>query len=183
MPLKAVRLHQPFPIKPGFTQAQLDAAEQAGYLRGCEETRAALEALVQEQQVTIATHIERALKSLGDSHAELVSKAVAALPDVALEIARRVLAGVEPSRERVIAVIDELLADIPKGTEGVEVILHPADLAVLGLNERGMNERYPDLRFTADESLTPGDCKMLSSFGIVDARVEVKLANIANSLK
>ena len=105
-----------------------------------------------------------------------------ALPSLALEIARRLLAGYEPPPEVVARLCEEALAELFPERENLELVVSARDAALLEQLNPGWLARYPGLRIRAEPSLAAGDCQVRSRFGLTDARLDVKLAALAHNL-
>jgi flagellar biosynthesis/type III secretory pathway protein FliH len=127
--------------------------------------------------------MEHTFKALEEQRHELVRQLGAVLPGIATEIARRVLCGLDPDSVRVERAIDEVLSELAPGTRDIEIALPAADLALLGRYDEKFRDRYPGLRFVADPSLMVGDCRLRSSYGLVDATIATKLDTLARSLQ
>ena len=160
-----------------------EEARQAAYQKGFEDATEFLNQQVAEQRAEVIQLIEQTFKSLEGQRNELVRQVATVLPGIATEIARRVLCGIEPDPERVERIVEEVLGELAPGTRDIEVALPAADLALIGRYQENFQDRYPGLRFVADPSLTVGDCRLRSSFGIVDATIATKLETLARSLQ
>jgi flagellar assembly protein FliH len=162
---------------------EMEAARQAAYQQGFADASAFVSQQMAEQRAEVIQLMEQTFKSLEEQRGELVREVGAVLPGIATEIARRVLCGLEPDRERIERVVAEVLGELAPGTRDIEIRLHSADLALLGRYEERFHERYPGLHFVADDTLTIGDCRLRSSFGLVDATIATKLETLARSLQ
>ncbi|RME69292.1 MAG: hypothetical protein D6781_08905 [Verrucomicrobia bacterium] len=179
-PLRAVQLvHHGDPAP---TLEQMRAAEKAAYERGTAEASASVNQQILDQRRELAEACETLFKSLETSVSAAVAEVHAALPELALQIARRVLSRVEISREVVAGVVEELLAEIGPDVGPVEVRLHPADLEFIRDLEPQLARNHPDLRLVADEALGRGDCQAMTRFGKIDGRIESKLEQIEATL-
>ena len=166
---------------PGEGQAIL-AALAEGRRTGYEEASQALNLQILEQRAQIANLQENTLRAISNQFANLLEDVRRALPALALEVARRALAGIQLDAGQVKAVANETLAEIAQGTSGVRLKLSPNDLALVKELAEEFGQKYPDLELVADPSLHSGDCVASSHFGTIDARLAGKLENIANAL-
>jgi flagellar biosynthesis/type III secretory pathway protein FliH len=162
---------------------QMEEARQTAYQKGFADASDFLNQQVAEQRAEVIQLIEQTFKSLEEQRHELVRQIGAVLPGIATEIARRVLCGLDPDPVRVQRTVDEVLGELAPGTRDIEVALPAADLALLGRYDENYQDRYPGLRFVADPTLAVGDCKVRSSFGLVDATIATKLETLARSLQ
>ena len=97
-------------------------------------------------------------------------------------MARRALAGFEPTKEVVAGLCTEILSEISPGTADVEVWLSPRDHELVQGIEKEFGHKYPGVQIRPDPDLAPGDCRARSPFGAVDARLSTKLGNLARSM-
>jgi flagellar biosynthesis/type III secretory pathway protein FliH len=164
-------------------QQAAEAAREEGYQKGFMDATAFMNQQLNEQRADVIQLMEKTFKSLGEQSEAMWQQLGAILPDLATEIARRVLSGLPPDRERIEASVREILCELSPGTRDVEITLHPSDMELLGRFEEEFTETYPGLRFIADSKLAVGDCRLRSSFGLVDATVAAKLDNISRSLR
>jgi flagellar assembly protein FliH len=181
-PLRRVALRSQ-DIHTAARQDELEAVRQAAYQKGFADATAFHEQQLAEQRADVIQLMEHTFKALEEQRHELVRQLGAVLPGIATEIARRVLCGLDPDPVRVERAIDEVLSELAPGTRDIEIALPAADLALLGRYEEKFRDRYPGLRFVADPSLMVGDCRLRSSYGLVDATVATKLDTLSRSLK
>jgi flagellar assembly protein FliH len=122
------------------------------------------------------------LRKLSTVEASTTTQLREALPGLALEIARRLLAGYEPPAEVVEKLCHEALQQLFPEREGLELSLCPRDVELLEQVNPGWIGRYPGLKVRQDAALAPGDCQVRSRFGLTDARQQTKLAVLAHGL-
>ena len=173
----------PEPPEPTITLSEHQSALEASYRKGFQEANDLLVQQILDQRSEIAQLQDNIFKNLGLQTEALQHQVSEILPDLVLEISRRVLAGTEPPRDTVKAIVAETLAEISPGSTDVEVWLHPNDLALVNGIATEFDQKYPGIKLSADPELAPGDCRAKSRFGTIDARVFTKLQNVAKSLK
>jgi flagellar biosynthesis/type III secretory pathway protein FliH len=156
---------------------------EAAYQKGFQEANDHLANQILEQRAEIAQLQDSLFLSLSKQHAVLAEQVSETLPDLAIEIVQRVLAGMKPDREAVERLLAETLAEIAPGSTDVEVFLSAPDLELVERIMKDYEHKYPGIKLTADPELLPGDCRAKSRFGMIDARVFTKLQNVARSLK
>jgi flagellar assembly protein FliH len=165
-----------------YYEADLARHEEAPYPRGVDAART----LADQQMVDFRADIERieegVFRPLTGIEARLLAQLRDELPALALEIAHRLLAGYEPPLEVVSRICEEALAGIFPERENLELVVAPRDAALLDQVNPDWRRRYPGLQIRADASLRPGDCQVLSRFGLTDARLQTKLAVLDRSL-
>lgn len=165
-----------------FTEAEIMAREDAAYHRGIDASRALADQQMVEFRADIEALGDGVFKRLAEVEPALLAQLRDTLPALAVEIARRLLAGYEPPAEVVARICEEALNEIFPERDNLELSLSPRDAALLGkLNPEWMR-RYPGLRIRAEATLTPGDCQVRSRFGLTDARIATKLAALEHSL-
>lgn len=165
-----------------YSEAELAALEEAAYRRGVDAARA----LADQQMVEFRADIEQlgdgVFKKVTAVEPALVAQLRESLPALALDIARRLLAGYEPPAEVVSRICEEALNEIFPERDNLELAIAPRDAELLDKLNPVWLRSYPGLRIRADASLRPGDCQVRSRFGLTDARLETKLTALQHSL-
>jgi flagellar assembly protein FliH len=163
-------------------EVELAERVQEAYRRGVDDTRGSADQQMVEFRADMERLSEGVLKKLAEIEPAIMVQLRDALPGLALEIARRLLAGFEPPPEIIARFCHEALAQIFPEQEGLELSLCPRDAEQLkGLNPDWL-QRYPGLRIRADATLEAGDCLVRSRFGLTDGRRQTKLAAFEHSL-
>jgi flagellar assembly protein FliH len=165
------------------TVEELETACDTAYKRGVEETNTLLTAQILAQRAEVAQLQDTLFKSLAKQAESLVHQISEPLPDLIMEIARRVLANHAPDAETIRSVVTQTLAEIAPNSTEVEVWLSPMDLSLVEGIAKDFDQKYPGIIITADPDLVPGDCRAKSRFGAIDARLSTKLDNVARSLQ
>lgn len=160
-----------------------EAACEAAYRRGAEEANALLTEQILAQRAEVAQLQDALFHSLARQAESLVEQVSGPLPDLVMEIARRVLAGHSPDAATIRSIVSETLAEIAPDSTGVEVWLSPQDLALVEGIAKDFDHKYPSITISGDPELVPGDCRAKSRFGAIDARLSTKLDNVARSLQ
>jgi len=114
----------------------------------------------------------------------VVQETEGAVIKLALEAAQKIVAGLPLNVEMVEAVVREALGRI-EDTAEILVQLHPEDLLLLRKNNASVLEGRPDtgpIRFAGCSEVTRGGCIVQTRFGRIDARREVKLEQLAQTL-
>lgn len=158
------------------------AAYQEGFARGHAEGLAigqnAGAQQVREQAARLSAlidHLARPLQQLDEE----VERTLVALT---IEVARRLVQQeLQLDPGRVAAVVGEAMSALSGPAREVRVLAHPEDVPLLKehlLPPDGAQE----FRITADPTLMRGDCRVLSESAQVDARLDTRQANLAQSL-
>jgi flagellar assembly protein FliH len=165
-----------------YSESELAARDEANYRRGVDHARA----LADQQMVELRSDIEQladgVLKNLSGVEPALTHQLRDALPPLALEISRRLLAGFEPSAEIVSRLCEEALKELFPERDNLELVVSARDAALLEKINPDWLRRYPGLRIRAEAALAPGDCQVRSRFGLTDARMTTKLAALEHNL-
>lgn len=164
------------------TEGELAAKVQEAYRRGVDDARA----LADQQMVELRADVEQlsdgVLQKLSHLEPTLLAQLREALPGLAVEIARRLLAGYEPTPEIVSSVCEEALSELFPERENLELSLSARDAELLAKMNPEWMKRYPGLRVRSEAGFGPGDCQVRSRFGLTDARLQTKLTALEHSL-
>src|SRR5690348_18399495 len=90
-----------------FTETELTKATQAAYRRGVDDTRSAADQQMVEFRADVEQLNDGLLKKLAGLEPIMVAQLREALPGLAIELARRLLAGYEPPAEIVSRLCEE----------------------------------------------------------------------------
>jgi flagellar assembly protein FliH len=181
-PLRGVRLLTQAPQQDW--QEHLRVCEQAAYERGQRDGEHALSGqLLQQRNETV--ELQRGiLDSLRRVVPQVVQEGETALLSLALEAAKKMVAGLPINAEMVEAVVREALQQV-EDTAEIIIQLHPDDLALLRQHNApvlaGLPETGP-LRFIGSTEVTRGGCIVQTRFGLVDARRETKIKQLRQTL-
>lgn len=165
-----------------FTAAEVVEREEDARRRGAEEARAAVQAEIATLRAELETLQSGALARLGQIEATLLAQVREAIPSLAVDLAKRLLAGYEPDAAVVARICEEALAEVFPERNNLELALCARDAALLQKFNPDWLQKYPGLAVRADPALAPGDCLVRSRFGLTDARVATKLASVEQNL-
>lgn len=163
-------------------EAELAQIKETAYRRGVDATRAAADQQMVEFRHDMEQLSDGVLKRLSGYEPMLVAQLREALPGLAVEIGRRLLAGYEPPPEVIDRLCHEALEQLYPEREGLEICLSNRDAEMLNTLNPTWMKLYPELRIRSDAALAPGDCQVRSRFGLTDARQETKLAALSHHL-
>jgi flagellar assembly protein FliH len=165
-----------------YTESEYAAYGEASYRRGVDAARS----LADQQMVEIRDEVAQLsggiLSQLTNVDTAILRQLHDALPALALDIAKHLLAGYEPPPEMIDRLCRDALDQLFPERENLELILCPRDAELLTKLNPGWLERYPGLKMRADVALTPGDCQVRSRFGLTDARQQTKLEALGRAL-
>ncbi|HWD93805.1 MAG TPA: FliH/SctL family protein [Verrucomicrobiae bacterium] len=181
-PLRDVRVLQHSPAQDW--NEHLREREQAAYERGRREGEDSLREQLVIQRNEIGGALNGVLESLSNAVPRVVHEAESALIELALESARKFVAGLPINAKMIDAVVREALKQV-EGTAEVVIQLHPDDLALLRKQKAKILAGTPDsgpLRFVGSEEVSRGGCLAQTRFGIIDARRETKLEQLREAV-
>lgn len=165
-----------------FTESEMAAKAQTAYNAGADAARASADQQMVDLRSELQQLMEGALKKISGVEAMLVAQLREALPGMALEIARRLLAEFEPPPEVIERLWREALEQLYPEREGLELALGTRDAELMEQLNPEWRQRYPGLRMRVDPSLGRGDCLVRSRFGLIDARQKTKLEGLEHAL-
>ncbi|AHF92943.1 flagellar biosynthesis/type III secretory pathway protein [Opitutaceae bacterium TAV5] len=161
---------------------ELAAARARGYREGEEAARAAAGrelAALREEMRSVQQGLFARLAGMDEI---LLAQMRAALPPLAIEVGRRLLAGFEPPEGFVERICREALDQLCPEREGLELVVCPRDAAIVKKLVPEWRNHFPGLKVTRDDTLAPGDCLVRSRFGLTDARASTRLETLRREL-
>ncbi|MHC1480544.1 flagellar assembly protein FliH [Frateuria aurantia] len=165
----------------GPTVAELEAIEaqarEAGYKAGLEEGRqaAAAELAVQRQQ------LEQLFAAAARPLAVLDQQVEIELAELTLHIARQVVyRTIETRPEHILDTVRTSVAALPLASRDIKLRLHPDDAELL--LHSSLNTTDQGWHIIPDPQLQRGDVEVDTEMSHVDARVETRLARMADTV-
>jgi len=174
--------HIPGRATRAYTDAEVEAIRQDAFRQGQDAARAFADKQLVEFRADVRHLQDGVFARLTELEPALLGQIRAALPGLALDLARRVLAGFEPPPEVIERICREALDQLYPERAGLELILSPRDGQLLTQLNPDWLQRYPGLRMRTDAALAPGDCQVHSRFGLTDARQSAKLETLSLGL-
>ncbi len=182
-PLRQVRLG-------GVTSAAVNEEatrqrEQASYERGLIDGERRLSEQLLQQRADLLELKNGVLASLRNSTRDVVRQSESALIEIAIEVARRLVAEIPISAQVIEAAVRAAIAQADAQTE-LHVFLNPQDLALLTQCSSPMLLPGPgneSIHFHSSEEVTRAGCLVKTRFGVIDATRETKLDLIRDALK
>lgn len=165
-----------------YNEAELAVRDKEAYHKGSDAARAKVDQQIVELRADMQQLGDGIFQKLAEIEPALVAQLRESLPSLALEIARRLLAGYEPPPEIISRLCEEALGELFPERENLELVLSPRDAALLEKLSPAWLSRYPGLRQCVEPALSPGDCQVRSRFGLTDARLQAKLAAFAHGI-
>jgi flagellar assembly protein FliH len=158
--------------------------EQAAFEEGRRAGESALsEQLLRQRNDTIK--LQRGiLSSLQTTLPKVAHEAETALIELALEAAKKIVAGMPVDVAMVESTVREALRQAEDSAE-IVIQLHPDDLALLRQHQAEILNGLPDsgpMRFSHSSEVGRGGCVIQTRFGLIDARRETKIEQLRQSL-
>lgn len=158
--------------------------EQAAFENGRRAGETALsEQLLRQRNDTI--ELQRGiLTSLQSTLPKVAHEAETALIELALEAAKKIIAGMPIDVAMVENTVREALRQAEDSAE-IVIQLHPDDLALLRQHQAEILNGLPDsgpMRFSHSSEVGRGGCIIQTRFGLIDARRETKIEQLRQSL-
>lgn len=140
-------------------------------------------------EIALATEaLQAAGRQFAQRQTEFFQAAEAQLLDLAVEIARKILAQeIDAEKYKIDPIVTEALSSVSSRGEMV-VRLNPADLAQCALAESSGKqedgqENIEGIRFLADPTINRAECVIETVHGVVTSSVEHQLAEISQAFK
>lgn len=165
-----------------LTEAELQDMREHARREGAEDARRFADSQMVEMRTEVQQLNESLFEALRQSETRLADQVRSALPGLAVEIGRRLLAGWEPPAEVVERICHEALDELYPETAGLELVVSARDSELLEKLNPGWLAEFSNLKVTIDPNLHPGDCLVHSRFGVVDARGATRLRSLQESL-
>ena len=165
-----------------YTESEVAAIRAQAYQEGTDAARAFASQQLVEFRAEVQALQEGVFQKLSTLDTELLGQMRESLPALAVELARRLLAGHEPDGPQVQRLCEETLGQLYPEHENLELFICPRDSALLDELSPEWKKRYPGLKITVDASLGAGDCQVRSRFGLTDARRSAKLDSLSREL-
>jgi flagellar assembly protein FliH len=158
--------------------------EQVAFENGRRAGESALsEQLLRQRNETV--ELQRGiLTSLQQALPKVAHEAETALIDLALEAAKKIVAGLPIDVALVEHTVREALGQA-QDTAEILIQVHPDDLALLRQHQSSVLNGLPEsgpLRFVPASDVGRGGCVIQTRFGLIDARRETKIEQLRQSL-
>jgi flagellar biosynthesis/type III secretory pathway protein FliH len=169
------------PVHDAADEHEKSALERAVRERAIQETRAEIEAQLNAQIGDLRENLSKTIENISGLSQEITAKLEIEAVELALEIARKVVAReVSTDREIILSVTKNALSKLNSRTLA-SVHLHPDDLAYIQ-EHRGKLNFHGSLELIEDGSITPGGCLIHTDAGDIDGRIESQFDEIVYGL-
>ena len=167
-----------------YSEEQVLMRERQSFERGRSEAEQILKDDLLRQRSELAKLEAGLLESLRQVLPQIARDSESGLIDLAMEVARKLVADFPLSPEMVEAAIREAIAEVEENGE-VTILLHPADLELLQAGDSSLFQTKgsgEQVQFEPSAEVTRGGCLVRTSFGIIDGRRETKFELLKRSL-
>jgi flagellar assembly protein FliH len=168
-----------------LAEARVEDRLRARYEQGVQDGQKALREQLVQQRGELLELQQGVFQSLRQSLPQVRSDCEAALIDLALEVAQKLVSGLPISHEMVEAAIREALAHVEESHD-VTVLLHAEDVELLQrINSPVLLAVVggEKVRFEPSPEVTRGGCLVQTRFGVLDARRETKFELLKKALQ
>jgi flagellar assembly protein FliH len=165
-----------------YTEGEMAAARAEAYREGYDAAHAFSDRQLLEFRDEVQAMQHGLLNTLPGLEQSMLEQLRSSLPELAMDLARRLLSNFEPDAAHLEKLCIETLDHLFPERENLELIVAPRDAALLMKHMPNLEARYPGLKLRSDASLSPGDCQVRSRFGLTDARVSAKLEALRHEL-
>lgn len=184
-PLRGVTSGKPLPPPPpAVSDADVEAARQAGFEAGRAEAERTLGEQLVRQRTEVSTVLLGVVESLKSAIPKVVRETERHLVALAMDIARKLVTDVPVTAGMIETAVREALAEV-EGVSEFHVRLHPEDLEMLKQTESSLLAPAPDgsqVRFHAAPEVSRGGCLVQTRFGVIDGRRETRFDLLKKSL-
>jgi len=165
-----------------YTEAEMGAARAEAYREGYDAAHAFSDRQLLEFRDEVQALQSGLLQTLPGIEQSMLEQLRQSLPELAMEIARRLLSDFQPDETLVKKLCLDTLEHLYPERENLELVVSPRDAALLMKHMPDLEARYPGLKLRSDASLNPGDCQVNSRFGLTDATLGAKLEALHHEL-
>lgn len=171
------------PSDPKFTADELAAEYQRGRLDGARESDQDIERRFVEFRSEVSSVLSGLFARLSEAEASVSKQVHAALPELTVEVAKRVLSGYTPPPDVVEGLCANAIAAVYPEVSDLEVVVGERDRGIIERIVPGWQSSFPGLKVCVNPTFSPGECQVRSRFGVIDARHEAKLRVLRRELE
>lgn len=162
--------------------ATLQADVDASYRKGYDEASSQYNQQILDFRSEVNALKEGTFSVLEEKFSVVLKEARDALAILTHECVVRTLGGLEIGSEMVLSIVNSVIEESGLDEERMEIRLNPKDIELLTEFESELKSKHPRLEFTADETLSQGDCLLSSRFGKVDGLFSTKMERLKEGL-
>lgn len=165
-----------------FDSAEVARREEEAFERGKQAQRTFSDSQVAELRGDAQSLQHGLFARLQEIESAFFHRIQADLPDIVMDVARRLLHGYQPSEEEALRICRASLEELAPERENLELVVSEADAAALERLLPEWQREFPRLHIRIDSGLASGECLVISRFGIIDNRRVTRLDSLADEL-
>lgn len=163
-------------------QAEIDAAQQAGYEQGYRDGMAALEGFKKTHAEQMNAQLDRLMRNLNGEFDVLHEQIAGSVARVAVQLARQVLRSELQTAPALVAqVAAEAVESVLHSARHITLQVHPQDLALVAAGAQEVLQAR-GARLLAHAGIERGGCRVESDVGSIDARIASRWAQAATAM-
>jgi flagellar assembly protein FliH len=170
-------------------QREADAIRQQAEAAGRRAAEQAIERILDEkvgqQMKTLTPALQGAVKQVEDAKQAWLRHWEACAMELAVQIAGRLVRGELQRRPEISAAWIRESLQLTAGSGDVTIRLNPADQETLARQAQQMAAIFAPLAkltIAADETISPGGCRLVTEFGTIDQQLETQLERVKQEL-
>lgn len=167
---------------PQYSAAELAAEFERGRREGARQADTGVERRFVEFRAEVSAVQNGIFTRLGEAEKMVAEQIRVVLPDLAVEVAKRVLAGFSPPPEMVAQLCQAALGALFPEVQNLELVVGERDQAIIASLVPEWKATYPGITVTIDPMFAPGECQVRSRFGVIDARHGAKVEALRREL-
>ncbi len=165
-----------------YTKAELAAEYERGRCEGARHADTGVEHRFVAFRSEVSAVQNGIFARLGEAEKMIAQQMRVALPDLAVDVAKRVLAGFAPPPEVVEQLCQEAMRALFPEVQDLELVVGERDHAIIESLVPEWRTTYPGIKVTIDPVLMAGECLVRSRFGVIDARHGAKVESLRREL-
>ena len=165
-----------------FSAGELAAEFERGRREGARQADTGVDRRFVEFRSEVSAVQAGIFARLGEAEKMINDQVRLVLPDLAVEIAKRLLAGFTPPPEVVAQLCEKALVALFPEVQNLELVVGERDHEIIASLVPEWRVAYPGISVTIDPALASGECQVRSRFGVIDARHGAKLGALRREL-
>ena len=165
-----------------FSAAELAAEFERGRREGALQADSGVDRRFVEFRSEVSAVQAGIFSRLGEAEKMIADQIRVVLPELAVEVAKRVLAGFTPPPEVVAQLCQEALVALFPEVQNLELVVGERDHEIIASLVPEWRVTYPGISVTIDPVFASGECQVRSRFGVIDARHNAKVEALRREL-
>ena len=165
-----------------FSAAELAAEFERGRREGARQADTGVDRRFVEFRSEVSAVQAGIFSRLGEAEKMIADQIRLVLPELAVDVAKRVLAGFTPPPEVVAQLCREALVALFPEVQNLELVVGERDHEIIASLVPEWRVTYPGISVTIDPAFASGECQVRSRFGVIDARHNAKVEALRREL-